>query len=167
VAVLLWYARPTAACAVVGVALVAAGEVLRIVAARFIGPQSRTRTETVGELARGGPYRYSRNPLYIANLVQYAGLAIACGRWAGCAVPLLLGVHYHFVVAWEESRLLATHGDAYRAYCQQVPRWIGPFSNPAPTPPRAGWGAALRAERGTLLVLAVVLAALGARWWLV
>jgi protein-S-isoprenylcysteine O-methyltransferase Ste14 len=77
-------------------------------------------------LLRRGPYRLSRNPMYIGEAVVWLGWALFYSSvpvWAGWAI-LCAGVAK--VVRWEERRLLERFGDEYRAYMAAVPRWAGP-----------------------------------------
>jgi protein-S-isoprenylcysteine O-methyltransferase Ste14 len=75
-------------------------------------------------LLRKGPYRLSRNPMYLGEGVVWLGWALFYGSpavWAGCAVMCAaLGT----IVRWEERRLLERFGDDYRAYLDAVPRWM-------------------------------------------
>jgi len=72
-----------------------------------------------------GLYRYSRHPMYITQLVMFIGVGIASASW----VFLLFSIIYtilSFVYAISEERfLLEKYGDAYRAYINRTPRWIG------------------------------------------
>lgn len=75
-------------------------------------------------LLRHGVFARSRNPLYVAMLLLYAGLAGVLrqpGAWLG--LPWLWWWLQWRVIAGEEAKLLATFGDAYAAYCRQTPRW--------------------------------------------
>jgi protein-S-isoprenylcysteine O-methyltransferase Ste14 len=71
-----------------------------------------------------GPYRWVRNPMYLAVFLVVAGEALLCR-----SVPLLIylgavaiGVHL-FVVGYEEPTLAERFGDSYEAYRRRVPRW--------------------------------------------
>lgn len=163
--------RPSLLSWSLGLAVLGVGEGIRLWALRTIGPKSRTRDATVGLLETGGPYRFTRNPLYVGNVILYAGLALVSAHGSGGVLVGLVMVHYHFIVAWEEARLEATHGPSYRAYQDAVPRWVGRWRTLPATPVHSsqepgglgGWRATLRTERGTLLVLASVLGALWVR----
>jgi protein-S-isoprenylcysteine O-methyltransferase Ste14 len=78
-----------------------------------------------------GPYRWVRNPMYIAVLVVVIGVA-----WLFLSLPLLawagvLALAFHlFVVAYEEPTLTRTFGETYIAYRRAVRRWL-------PMPPRS------------------------------
>lgn len=142
-----------------GLALVAAGEAIRLAAVGHIGPRSRTRGADVGALVDTGPYARLRNPLYVGNVLIFAGLGVVQWPWALVAAPAL-AVHYHFVVRWEEANLARQLGAPYRDYLARVPRW---WPGGAPRPGTWDLRRALRSERSTLLALAVVLGALCAR----
>ncbi len=136
-------------------------EFLRLWAARCIGPASRTRGDTPGPLALAGPYRLSRNPLYVANMALYASFALASGWWPAAVFPVLAVPYYQLIVRWEEHRLVAIHGGDYEGLRDRVPRWLGsPRPHPTEAPPNASWSAALRAERGTLAAMLAVFGAL-------
>jgi len=76
-------------------------------------------------LVETGPFRHSRNPLYVALTLMYVGLALlANARWVlVLVVPLLFIMHYG-VVRREERYLEAKFGDAYRAYRSRVRRYL-------------------------------------------
>ena len=76
-------------------------------------------------LVATGPFRFSRNPLYVALTLIYVGLALlANALWVlVLIVPVLLVMHYG-VVRREERYLEAKFGDAYRAYCSRVRRYL-------------------------------------------
>ena len=146
---------------VVGAFLVAAGEGLRLWGVAHIGAVSRTRGDEVSRLVESGPFAWSRNPLYIGNLMLWSGVGLLAGRpvVAG-AVVLALAVHYGFVVAWEEQNLRARLGAPYDAYAARVSRWIG---GRAAVDASGDWIGAVRSERSTLLAAALVLVALRVR----
>jgi protein-S-isoprenylcysteine O-methyltransferase Ste14 len=77
-------------------------------------------------LVAQGPYRYTRNPMYVGVLAILAGLALA--RWSAPLAIYAAGVATAFVAfvrAYEEPRLERQFGDSYRAYMSRVPRWLG------------------------------------------
>lgn len=143
-----------------GLVVLAAGEAVRLWAVGHIGLPSRTREASVGALVDTGPYGLVRNPLYVGNILLWTGFGLLQRPAAAVILPLFL-VYYGLIVRWEERRLAAAHGAAWVEYAARVGRWLPRGL------PRAwgGWDArkALRTERGTLLVLAVVLAAVAVR----
>ncbi len=72
-----------------------------------------------------GPYKFSRNPMYLAATLLYAGIAVSFGKTVtlACLIPCLIVLHYGVIVR-EERYLEAKFGDQYRNYCSKVRRWI-------------------------------------------
>lgn len=169
---ILVQARPTTLSIVAGAILIALGEGLRAWGVVHIGSRSRTRGADVGPLVRSGPFRWSRNPLYMGNILILLGVATMGNEAIPLGITLLLvPLHYSLVVRWEESRLASTHGEAYAAYQETVPRWLGRAASfSAPTPPgeptdkarESGrdWRSAFRSERSTVLAIATMLLAM-------
>lgn len=76
-------------------------------------------------LVTDGPFRHTRNPLYLGLTLIYAGAALLVPAvWPLILLPPLLVVMHWGVVLREERYLERKFGDAYRAYRAQVPRWI-------------------------------------------
>jgi len=76
-------------------------------------------------LVVAGPYRFSRNPIYVGMILLLLGIGVMVDSvWIlACAVPFALVLRYG-VIAREERYLAAKFGDAYRLYCAKVRRWI-------------------------------------------
>jgi protein-S-isoprenylcysteine O-methyltransferase Ste14 len=76
-------------------------------------------------LVVAGPFRFSRNPLYLSLTGLYLGIALLFNAlWPLLlAVPLLLVVHWG-IIKREERYLEARFGEPYRAYCRRVRRWV-------------------------------------------
>ena len=76
-------------------------------------------------LINEGPYRFSRNPIYVGFAITYAGLAIAMDSWVALLLlfPCLVVVD-RFVIQREERYLAAKFGAGYEAYRAQVRRWL-------------------------------------------
>ena len=72
-----------------------------------------------------GPYRYSRNPGYLALTLLYVGIAIILGSvWVLILiVPILVVMNYE-VVNKEERHLEVQFGEEYLRYKSKVRRWI-------------------------------------------
>jgi protein-S-isoprenylcysteine O-methyltransferase Ste14 len=72
-----------------------------------------------------GPFRFSRNPMYLAIVVMMLGLAV----WVG-SLPMLIAPVGFFAfmslvfIPYEERRLRETFGAAYVSFTQRVRRWI-------------------------------------------
>ena len=76
-------------------------------------------------LVNTGPYRFSRNPLYVAMTLLYLGLTFLFNSWWGVAllIPVLLVLHFG-VVRREERYLERKFGEEYLAYRSQVRRYL-------------------------------------------
>ena len=76
-------------------------------------------------LVATGPYRRSRNPIYLALLLGATGLALIWGTlWAWLGVAVLHGVLDRLVIAKEEAYLATRFGTAYEGYKARVRRWM-------------------------------------------
>lgn len=81
--------------------------------------------EPPGQLVVAGPYRWTRNPMYLGFLGMLLGAALTLGNLCALLSPLLF-----FVVAslWyiptEERNCEQTFGEAYRHYRASTRRWI-------------------------------------------
>ena len=76
-------------------------------------------------LITGGPYRYTRNPIYLALSLLYAGIGIAADSpWVLVLLaPLLVVIHYGVIIR-EERYLERKFADAYRRYKATTRRWL-------------------------------------------
>jgi protein-S-isoprenylcysteine O-methyltransferase Ste14 len=76
-------------------------------------------------LVTTGPFRFTRNPLYLARTLLYVGLALLMDTpWPLLTlVPVVLLIHYG-VVLREERYLAAKFGPAYEDYQIRVRRWL-------------------------------------------
>jgi protein-S-isoprenylcysteine O-methyltransferase Ste14 len=110
-----------------GALLVLAGLILLLLGARRFNAAGTNIPPTLPATALvvTGPYRWSRNPLYLAMIVMYVGLGIAAlSLWALLlAVPLILLLNYGVIIR-EEAYLERKFGAEYRAYRARVRRWI-------------------------------------------
>jgi protein-S-isoprenylcysteine O-methyltransferase Ste14 len=76
------------------------------------------------QLVQGGPYAFSRNPMYVAWTLGYAGAAlVAHTAWPLAGLPVVLAVTGG-AVRREERSLERRFGPAYRAYLASVRRYL-------------------------------------------
>lgn len=76
---------------------------------------------------RDGPFRYARNPIYLAGVTLLLGVGLLYAPWRAVdlGLPLVLLIYFHVaVIQVEEPELQRRFGAAYEEYCQRVPRWL-------------------------------------------
>src|SRR6266498_4182205 len=118
-------AAPSVPLVAAGIAVTAAGELIRLWGVHHIGAISRTRSDRLGPLIDTGPFARGRNPLYVGNILVWVGFALSARLvWLAPLTAVLLGAEYHAIVRWEEQLLASRLGAAYQAYAARVPRWI-------------------------------------------
>lgn len=76
-------------------------------------------------IVESGPYRFTRNPMYVAMSCAYIGLSLLLNNvWAVLFLPVVVGVVDLFVIRREERYLADKFGEPYREYCARVRRWL-------------------------------------------
>jgi len=118
--------------AVVGVKLAGAG--LFVAGAALAGwgwaTFRRARTTTVpgqasSRLVTWGPYRFSRNPMYVGLCVAYVGEAGMLGQvWPLALLALVVAYLNWVVIPVEERKLSEVFGEPYDEYRRHVRRWV-------------------------------------------
>lgn len=154
---LLALARPSPTTLLVGAALAAAGEAVRLWASGHI--------EKTRRLATGGPYAHTRNPLYVGSALLGLGLAAATASpWVLAAVAAYFLAFYPPVIREEERFLREKFGAEYAAWAEAVPVFLPRPSPGGPRGSRFDW-ARVRANREwrTALALPLLVALLYAR----
>jgi protein-S-isoprenylcysteine O-methyltransferase Ste14 len=76
-------------------------------------------------IVRGGPFRFTRNPMYLALCFLQIALGFFLNDWITLMFvgPLVLIFHYG-VILREERYLTAKFGEPYLQYKREVRRWI-------------------------------------------
>ena len=112
-----FFAVPTLTSLALGTGLGVLGLALRAWAAGSI--------RKYHELATGGPYAYTRNPLYLGSFMLGTGLAVAGGRWIFIAVLAAFFLSIYRTTALREAlELEGSFGESYRAYAAEVPFFL-------------------------------------------
>jgi protein-S-isoprenylcysteine O-methyltransferase Ste14 len=76
-------------------------------------------------LVVSGPYRFTRNPMYVGMVYLYLAFALWFNVfWAVILLPVVIGVVHSYVIGREERYLERKFGDSYREYKSRVRRWI-------------------------------------------
>src|SRR5258705_5832919 len=76
------------------------------------------------QILEEGPYRFTRNPMYLGHLIFLTGLAITLWSWFGLLVLVGRAIWFHRRVLQDEARLEELFGPDYVAYKSHVKRWI-------------------------------------------
>jgi len=125
----LWPAPflPAAAQWALGAALILPGAALALWCV-WLFRRSRTAVEPwrpSTALVTEGPYRWSRNPIYVGLVAVFLGTACAVDSlWLLALAPLLVLALDRGVIAREEPYLERRFGEGYRTYCDHVRRWL-------------------------------------------
>jgi protein-S-isoprenylcysteine O-methyltransferase Ste14 len=91
-------------------------------------------------LVMDGPFRYVRNPIYLAGITMLLGAGLLYPTWQpnDLVLPLLLIAYFHLAVVRIEEPALRQHfGTTYEQYCRRVPRWFPAPTSPSPRRPPA------------------------------
>ena len=76
-------------------------------------------------LVQDGPFRFSRNPVYLGFVLLVVGFALRWGDlWGWIAVAATLRALDRMAIAREEPYLAARFGSAYADYAKRVRRWL-------------------------------------------
>lgn len=76
-------------------------------------------------LCTDGPFRFSRNPIYLGDwFVLFGSALVMSSAWPVVFAPLIWVIIRYGVIRHEEAHLEGCFGDAYRAYRTKVRRWM-------------------------------------------
>jgi protein-S-isoprenylcysteine O-methyltransferase Ste14 len=105
----------------------AAGLALHVWSNVTLARGERQATAGTSPLVTDGPFRYVRNPIYLAGITLLLGVGLVYPTWEATdlVLPLLLLVFFHLaVVGLEEPALRQLFSATYDEYCKRVPRWF-------------------------------------------
>jgi len=161
--VMLWYARPTVLSMMAGFLLVAGGEAIRFWGVSIAGSETRTTGRVGGTfLITNGPFAYVRNPLYVGNMLMYAGvgvMSLALFPWLLLAATVWFYLQYYLIVTQEEEYLTERFGGEYREYVKAVGRFfprMRRYVAAQPPPKTVSTREGLASERRTLQAIVLV-----------
>jgi protein-S-isoprenylcysteine O-methyltransferase Ste14 len=118
--VFAWFSRPTVESMLWGVPVSLLGLALRAWAAGCLAKNQ--------QLATGGPYAYTRNPLYVGTLLVAAGLAISArNSWLAALFAAVFLFVYLPVIQNEEQHLRKLFSE-YASYAERVPALLPKFT---------------------------------------
>lgn len=76
-------------------------------------------------LVTHGPYRITRNPMYLSLVMLYAGVTLLLNSWwPFILLPLVILVIDRAIIAREERYLASAFPTEYEAYTRRVRRWL-------------------------------------------
>ena len=80
---------------------------------------------TASNLITRGPYRFTRNPMYLSLVLVYIGVAgMLTLAWPLLLLPLPVVIINTIVIPFEEARLQDVFGAEFAQYCSNVRRWL-------------------------------------------
>jgi len=107
--------------AAIGIGLAVWGRLTFAAAGTEIIPASATNKK----LVTIGPFRFTRNPMYLGLSTLSLGIAFYAGTLPFFAIPILLFVLCNFVfIPFEEAKMQRQFNDQYTEYLRRVRRWI-------------------------------------------
>lgn len=141
--------------ALLGLLVALAGQSVRgmTIALKYIIRGGRDRRVYAEDLVTDGLYAHCRNPMYLGNILMISGVAITSNSWwcVASVIPLFTFL-YLAIIAAEQAYLERRFGDAFRAYCREVPALLPRFRGLAGTIGRMEfhWRRLLVKEYGTV-----------------
>jgi protein-S-isoprenylcysteine O-methyltransferase Ste14 len=131
-ALVILLAQPRAATVAAGMALALIGEAIRIWASGHI--------EKTERLATGGPYAFTRNPLYVGSALLALGVAVASASvLVVIAVAAYFAILYPPVIREESAFLAARFPDVYAAWARDVPAFLPRLGPGGPRASQFDW----------------------------
>jgi len=92
---------------------------------RRAGTEIDPTSETNKSLVVQGPFRFTRNPMYLGLVMVTLGVAFVAGSLPMFAVPaLVFGTANRAHIPFEEAKMRRQFGAAFEQYTRQVRRWI-------------------------------------------
>ncbi len=124
--VYLALARPTTRSLMIGGAVGVVGLAIRACAAGHLRKHQA--------LAVGGPYAFTRNPLYFGSVILAAGFVVAgASVWAAIVIAGYLALFYPAVIRREEAELQEHYGEDFKRYASAVPLFWPAFRRFGPS----------------------------------
>lgn len=122
-----WPLHPNSLEMVAGAALIAWGVLLNIWAERLFrwGATGVCPFSPTTVLVKRGPFKLSRNPMYLGLIAISVGVTLATGAFTNIwiSVAFAIWLHYAYVLP-EEHFMHDRFGAEYEQYTERVPRWI-------------------------------------------
>ena len=104
----------------IGVALLILAGILARSSTRIIFGERRETPHVV----RKGPFRWTRHPMYLSEVLLYLGLFLLTLSLAALAIGIGATLFLRMICRHEERMLLDRFGEEYRDYMREVPMWL-------------------------------------------
>jgi len=122
---ILYNSHPEIQNVLIGFILIAIGESLRMWAVSYAGGITRTTNVGAPSLCTSGPYGYTRNPLYIGNMIIYSGVVFVAGSLNILSMLIVTWaffiIQYYLIINLEQNTLIDIFGKEYKNYMNNVP----------------------------------------------
>jgi protein-S-isoprenylcysteine O-methyltransferase Ste14 len=155
----LWLAKPTVESLLIGAGLVIPGLAIRGLASGHLQKNE--------QLATGGPYAYTRNPLYLGSLILSVGFALAARSWWIVGGIVLLFFVIYLPVIRSEETFLREHFPQFDEYAREVPSLLPRVSRFGKRSGSFSWNLYWKhREYNATLGAVAIMAALLAKLWM-
>jgi len=93
--------------------------------ARIIPCRLEDQPEGERKLVARGPYRFTRNPMYLGLVILSAGIAVWVGTWPFLLAPIAVFATVNWVhIPFEEAKMSRQFGEEFDSYVRKVRRWV-------------------------------------------
>jgi protein-S-isoprenylcysteine O-methyltransferase Ste14 len=122
-----WPLQPNSLEIVAGAVLIAWGVLLNIWAERLFkwGATGVCPFSPATVLVKRGPFRLSRNPMYLGLIAISVGVTLATGAFSNIWISFALAIWLHYAYVLPEEHFMHNRfGAEYEQYTERVPRWM-------------------------------------------
>jgi protein-S-isoprenylcysteine O-methyltransferase Ste14 len=111
-----------------GIVLIVAGVGLAVTAFMLFrreGTEVNPISPTNAKFVTSGPFRLTRNPMYLSLVIASLGVAVWVGAWPMLLAPIAVFATANWVhIPFEEAKMRRQFGEAFDAYARSVRRWL-------------------------------------------
>lgn len=139
--------------------LVAASWLLRVWGSSYLSSATVWSANSItGALVTGGPFAYTRNPLYLGNVLLALGIGALAPAWGWLFINIANMAFTVMLIRWEERGMRERYGEAFAGYCAHVPQLFPRITPGAHSTAHPALREGLRAEIFTAALLAGTIA---------
>jgi protein-S-isoprenylcysteine O-methyltransferase Ste14 len=123
-----WPMMPGFPLPLLGIVLVSVPWILpvsAIILFRREGTEVKPTSPTNRKLITNGPYRFTRNPMYLGLVIVTLGVAVWVGGWPMFLAPVAVFITANWIhIPFEEAKMRRQFGATYDGYVARVRRWV-------------------------------------------